>query len=90
MKSKCDEKKLGRKTGSGFYEWVENRAVRSREPLEPKLSDDISRRMLAPMVDECKKAVQEGVVDSSDDADAGMIFGTGFPSFRGGPINWAT
>ena len=45
--------------------------------------------MLAPMVDECKKAVQEGVVDSSDDADAGMIFGTGFPSFRGGPINWA-
>ena len=45
--------------------------------------------MLAPMVDECKKAVQEGVVDSADDADAGMILGTGFPSFRGGPINWA-
>ena len=89
LKSKCSDKTLGRKTGSGFYEWSDNRAVRSREPLEPKLSDDISRRMLAPMVDECKKAVQEGVVDSSDDADAGMIFGTGFPSFRGGPINWA-
>ena len=89
LKSKCDDKKLGRKTGSGFYEWSDNRAVRSREPLEPKVSDDISRRMLTPMVDECKKAVQEGVVDSSDDADAGMIFGTGFPSFRGGPINWA-
>ena len=89
LKSKCSDKTLGRKTGSGFYEWSDNRAVRSREPLEPKLSDEISRRMLAPMVDECKKAVQEGVVDSSDDADAGMIFGTGFPSFRGGPINWA-
>lgn len=88
LMSKCDDKTLGRKTGSGFYNWSENRAVRSREPLEPKLSDDIARLMLAPMVDECKKAVQEGVVESSDDADAGMIFGTGFPSFRGGPINW--
>ncbi len=88
LKNKCDDKTLGRKTGSGFYNWSENRAVRSREPLEPKLSDDIARLMLAPMVDECKKAVQEGVVESSDDADAGMIFGTGFPSFRGGPINW--
>jgi len=88
LMSKCNDKTLGRKTGSGFYNWSENRAVRSREPLEPKLSDDIARLMLAPMVDECKKAVQEGVVESSDDADAGMIFGTGFPSFRGGPINW--
>ena len=88
LKSKCDDKTLGRKTGSGFYNWSENRAVRSREPLEPKLSDDIARLMPAPMVDECKKAVQEGVVESSDDADAGMIFGTGFPSFRGGPLNW--
>ena len=90
LKSKCDDKKLGRKTGSGFYDWSENRAVRSRQPLEPKHSDDIARHMLAPMVEECIKAVQEGVVDSSDDADAGMIFGTGFPGFRGGPINWAS
>ena len=90
LKSKCDDKKLGRKTGSGFYDWSENRAVRSRQPLEPKHSDDIARHMLRPMVDECIKAVQEGVVDSSDDADAGMIFGTGFPGFRGGPINWTS
>ena len=90
LKSKCDDKKLGRKTGSGFYDWIENRAARSRQPLAPKHSDDIARRMLAPMVDECIKAVQEGVVDSSDDADAGMIFGTGFPGFRGGPINWTS
>ena len=90
LKSKCREQTLGRKTGSGFYEWSENRAVRSRESLEPKVSDKMARRMLAPMVDECRKAVQEGVVDSADDADAGMIFGTGFPGFRGGPINWAS
>ena len=90
LKSKCREQTLGRKTGSGFYEWSENRAVHSRESLEPNVSDKMARRMLAPMVDECRKAVQEGVVDSADDADAGMIFGTGFPGFRGGPINWAS
>ena len=63
--------------------------MRSREPLDPKLSHAIATRMLAPMIKECQKAVQEGIVDSADDADAGMIFGTGFPSFRGGPLNWA-
>ena len=45
--------------------------------------------LLEPMVIECRKAVQEGVVDTVDDVDAGMIFGTGFPSFRGGPMTWA-
>ena len=89
LQIKCDEKKLGRKTGSGFYEWEENKAVRSRVSSDPKLSHKIAARMLSPMIKECQKAVQEGIVDSPDDADAGMIFGTGFPGFRGGPLNWA-
>jgi len=49
----------------------------------------IAKSMLAPMIDECQKAVDEGVVDSPDSADAGMLFGIGFPGFRGGPLNWA-
>lgn len=89
LKSKCDEKKLGRKTGSGFYEWKENRSVRARDQLDLSRSEQIAVRMLGPMIEECQKAVEEGVVESFDDADAGMIFGTGFPSFRGGPLNWA-
>lgn len=90
LRSKCEEKKLGRKTGSGFYGWEDDKAIRSRERLDPELSEKIAARMLAPMIKECQKAVQEGIVDSPDDADAGMIFGTGFPSFRGGPLNWAS
>jgi 3-hydroxyacyl-CoA dehydrogenase len=46
----------------------------------------LSNPMLAPMIDECQQAVDDGVVDSVDSADAGMIFGIGFPGFRGGPI----
>jgi 3-hydroxyacyl-CoA dehydrogenase len=49
----------------------------------------IVKSMLAPMIDECQQAVDDGVVDSVDSADAGMIFGIGFPGFRGGPLNWA-
>ena len=63
--------------------------MRARDQLDPSQSDQIAVRMLAPMIKECQRAVEEGVVDSFDDADAGMIFGTGFPSFRGGPLNWA-
>ena len=49
----------------------------------------IAENMLAPMIEECQQAVDEKIVDSDDSADAGMIFGIGFPSFRGGPLNWA-
>jgi 3-hydroxyacyl-CoA dehydrogenase len=49
----------------------------------------IAENMLAPMIEECQQAVDEQVVDSADSADAGMIFGIGFPGFRGGPLNWA-
>ena len=49
----------------------------------------IAQIMLAPMIEECQQAVDDGVVDSTDSADAGMIFGIGFPGFRGGPLKWA-
>jgi 3-hydroxyacyl-CoA dehydrogenase len=49
----------------------------------------IAENMLAPMIEECQQAVDKQVVDSADSADAGMIFGIGFPGFRGGPLNWA-
>jgi 3-hydroxyacyl-CoA dehydrogenase len=49
----------------------------------------IAKNMLAPMIEECRQAVDENVVDTADSADAGMIFGIGFPGFRGGPLNWS-
>ena len=44
--------------------------------------------MIEPYLAEAKKAVEEGIVTDADLADAGLIFGTGFAPFRGGPMHY--
>ena len=89
LDEKCKAGTIGRKSGSGFYEWVGNQAIRARQSQDPGVMASIAKSMLTPMIEECRQAVDEQVVDSADSADAGMIFGIGFPGFRGGPLNWA-
>ena len=79
---------LGRKTGSGFYQWDDRKAIRPRGDHADADLDAIAVDLLAPLVAECRAAVAEGVVDSADMADAACIFGVGFPAFRGGPLFW--
>jgi 3-hydroxyacyl-CoA dehydrogenase/enoyl-CoA hydratase/3-hydroxybutyryl-CoA epimerase len=76
---------LGKKTGRGFYAWKDGKALKSRPaPAEPGLSE----KLLAPYLNEARKAVEEGIVADADLADAGLIFGTGFAPFRGGPLHY--
>ena len=89
LDEKCKAGTIGRKSGSGFYEWDGNQAIRARQSQDPGVMASIAKSMLTPMIEECRQAVDEQVVDSADSADAGMIFGIGFPGFRGGPLNWA-
>ena len=89
LDEKCRTGTIGRKSGSGFYEWDGNRAIRAHQSKDPRVMAAIAKNMLAPMIEECRKAVDENVVDTADSADAGMIFGIGFPGFRGGPLNWS-
>lgn len=89
LREKCEAQNLGRKTGTGFYQWDGNRPIRPRAAVDAARMSDIAAAMLAPMIEQCQQAVDEGVVDSADSADAGMIFGTGFPGFRGGPLHWS-
>jgi 3-hydroxyacyl-CoA dehydrogenase/enoyl-CoA hydratase/3-hydroxybutyryl-CoA epimerase len=49
---------------------------------------DLSAKLMAPYLREARAAVAEGVVADADLADAGLIFGTGFAPFRGGPLNY--
>jgi len=79
---------IGRKSGAGFYTWDGNKAIRPRAIYDDKAQHALALDLLSPMIDECRKAVAEGVVDSADMADAGMIFGVGFPAFRGGPLHY--
>jgi 3-hydroxyacyl-CoA dehydrogenase/enoyl-CoA hydratase/3-hydroxybutyryl-CoA epimerase len=79
---------IGRKSGRGFYQWKEMKAVRPHGHYDPAELAAIAKDLLAPMVKECQAAVDEGVVDSADHADAAMIFGVGYPQFRGGPLHY--
>jgi len=80
--------KLGRKSGEGFYQWRDGKAVRP-ESSGGAVPEDIEDRLILPMVNEAIAALCEGVVDDADLLDAGIIFGTGFAPFRGGPLQYA-
>lgn len=80
--------KLGRKAGRGFYEWSDGKAV--KPPRNPaSMPADIEDRLILAMVNEAVACLSDGVVTDPDLLDAGVIFGTGFAPFRGGPINYA-
>ncbi len=51
--------------------------------------EEIADRLVLRMVNEAAACLREGVVEDSDLLDAGMIFGTGFAPFRGGPMHYA-
>jgi 3-hydroxyacyl-CoA dehydrogenase/enoyl-CoA hydratase/3-hydroxybutyryl-CoA epimerase len=77
--------KLGRKTGEGFYRWEKGKPAKgAADPVDEALIG----RVMDPYLVEAKKAVDEGIVADADLADAGLIFGTGFAPFRGGPLNY--
>jgi len=79
---------LGRKSGQGFYSWQEGKAVKP-ESDSASVPADIEDRLILPMVNEAVACLAEGVVSEADLLDAGVIFGTGFAPFRGGPLNYA-
>jgi len=81
-------KKLGRKTGKGFYVYKNGHQVRPNENYDKPLTD-ISDRLVLCMLNEAFACLREEVVADGDLLDAGMIFGTGFAPFRGGPIHYA-
>jgi 3-hydroxyacyl-CoA dehydrogenase/enoyl-CoA hydratase/3-hydroxybutyryl-CoA epimerase len=83
-----EKKQLGRKTGRGFYEWKDGKPVRT-EPRTTAVPADLEDRLILPMVNEAIAVWRDGVVNDLDLLDAGIIFGTGFAPFRGGPINYA-
>ncbi|WP_423066622.1 3-hydroxyacyl-CoA dehydrogenase NAD-binding domain-containing protein [Devosia sp. CN2-171] len=79
------DKKLGRKTGQGFYTWTNGKAVKGEVPPHPDLAG-LGRELVQPLVNATSVAVAEGVVASDDLADIGVIYGTGFAPFLGGPL----
>ena len=89
LQHKVNSGQLGRKSGSGFYEWDDKKALRPRAGYPADELEKLAAELLAPMVTMCRSAVSEEIVDTADHADIGCILGIGFPTYRGGPLGWA-
>ena len=76
----------GKKDGQGLYKWEDGRAVKPDVPSDYRAPDDLEDRLILPLLNEAVACLHDGVVEDADLLDAGVIFGTGFAPFRGGPI----
>lgn len=81
-------KKLGKKTGEGLYKWENGKPIKPDVDPNYHAPDDITDRMILPMLNESVSCLHDNIVDDADLLDAGVIFGTGFAPFRGGPIQY--
>ncbi len=92
--------RLGKKNGKGFYVYegkekkvdttIPEIVGASRRPAPTAISlEEIQDRCVLMMINEAAMILAEGIVRRPQDVDAGMIFGTGFPPFRGGLLRYA-
>ncbi|WOH37111.1 fatty acid oxidation complex subunit alpha FadB [Thalassotalea fonticola] len=103
VKALYNDNRFGQKNGVGFYEYSKDKRGRpqkiasatSIELMSAMCADTIAfdkeeiiARLMTPMVNETIRCLEEGVVDTAAEADMGLIYGLGFPPFRGGPIRY--
>lgn len=79
---------LGKKSGKGFYVWKDGKPVKSELSTTKSALERLGRELVQPLIAEAERARDERVVDTADLVDAGVIFGTGFAPFRGGPLHF--
>ena len=91
-----DSKRLGRKTGRGFYLYDKKDKKVDESVYEllgvtpsPRLNkSEIAKRCVAQMLNEAVRCLDDGIIASPRDGDIGAIFGIGFPPFLGGPFSY--
>lgn len=101
----CEGGHFGQKSGKGYYDYAAGPKARVPNPdvmplidaeraaqgITPRTFSDkeIVRRYMASMVNEAAKVVGEGIARRPLDVDMTLLFGYGFPRYRGGPLKWA-
>jgi 3-hydroxyacyl-CoA dehydrogenase/enoyl-CoA hydratase/3-hydroxybutyryl-CoA epimerase len=85
LQSKVDAGQLGKKTGQGIYRWEKGKALKSRPDA---YGAELIEQLIAPYLGEARRVLEEGIVADAELVDAGLIFGTGFAPFRGGPLHY--
>jgi 3-hydroxyacyl-CoA dehydrogenase / enoyl-CoA hydratase / 3-hydroxybutyryl-CoA epimerase / enoyl-CoA isomerase len=100
-----ENKRYGQKNGVGFYKYQEDKKgkpVKTVDPqtaeliasVQPKGKKDFSEeeivdRLMIPMIIETVRCLDEGIVETPVEADMGLVYGIGFPPFRGGALKYA-
>ena len=88
LEDKLEAGKRGKKDGQGLYTWHDGKPQKPEVDPDYTPPPDLQDRMILSMVNEAVACLGDGVVDDADLLDAGVIFGTGFAPFRGGPIQY--
>jgi 3-hydroxyacyl-CoA dehydrogenase/enoyl-CoA hydratase/3-hydroxybutyryl-CoA epimerase len=88
LESLVAQRRLGRKSGEGFYTWRDGKPVRAAASKRA-IPADLEDRLILPMVNEAVACLSEGIIEDADLLDAGAIFATGFAPFLGGPLQYA-
>ncbi len=98
-----DAKRFGQKNGAGFYAYSTDKKGKPKKSADPQVeellagvvsqptefsSDDIIARMMIPMVNEVARCLEEGIIATPAEADMALIYGLGFPPFRGGVFRY--
>ena len=78
--------KFGKKSGEGFYQWSKGKPVKDKNASYGNLKE-LEDRLIMRLLNEATACLREGVVPDEELVDAGVIFGTGFAPFRGGPLH---
>jgi 3-hydroxyacyl-CoA dehydrogenase / enoyl-CoA hydratase / 3-hydroxybutyryl-CoA epimerase / enoyl-CoA isomerase len=100
-----DAGRFGQKNNQGYYTYAPDKRGKPKKAIDESveallapiqsdeakdLSDqEIIDRMMIPMVIECARCLEEGIVSTPNEADMGLIMGIGFPPFRGGAFKYA-
>ena len=96
--------RLGQKNGKGFYLWKPEKKGPPKKSSDPeakalvaslasgssnRTDGEILERTMLPMLFEGSRCLEEGIVGSPVEADVALLYGLGFPPFRGGLFHWA-
>lgn len=85
LTNRVEHNQLGKKSGQGFYAWRDGKPTKAAAASVPA---GLAERLVKPLIDRVEQLLAEQVVADADLADAGVIFGTGFAPFTGGPLNF--